>query len=546
MYNFINPERIVSKNDETKKTKIIMKRKYSMKHKDEGKNASRFRKGSSCFCLVLVFMLHIMLSIHAYWIKTNDYIKLDQQVRRDDGNKTEYIGDIMIAINKTGMERKKIIMSDARNVVHYSGESNRIFTGHDSSKYVKEISSQVKRMIETDDRYRIHDLSESRIAAFGTSRTWGNTLVNRTDAYPYLLSSKVSNFAIRGSDARYPSICTKSMVSNSIYDVIIVEYDRIGKGLLEYVETLLKRLRQRYPDATIIFMNMWLLWDIDVVKPDESKIKLPAWMIGNMLKFDHFSKILDFAKNSSVSFDFSTSYYGRHMISKRLAKKYNLMVYSWSEQYRSSAYTENMLISHFKHFSDFLHWNKDGHSLIATDIKNMIKDANAKKSDKLGVWNETDLCSIWIESGIVDDSENKVLIPPEVTINNFDISKVKYALEFPIDAETTVQLENPSKVPQRLYLTYMASYPNRLYPKMKVTIRGANSEERIGFYVDPFEDHGFPAHFPVLGGVGLMEPGKNYIKFKPMDSGTKFPFRLVGYSVSEVSLLEPGLTYSWL
>ena len=48
----------------------------------------------------------------------------------------------------------------------------------------------------------------------------------------------------------YPSICTQTLIGNdNVYDIIILEYfSMVYDGLLQ----LVKRLRQRFPDAILI------------------------------------------------------------------------------------------------------------------------------------------------------------------------------------------------------------------------------------------------------------------------------------------------------
>jgi len=102
--------------------------------------------------------------------------------------------------------------------------------------------------------------SQIKYAAFGTSITWGSgtgdgTLENRkTFAYPWLLSPNATNFAIRAGGPAYAATCTSTIVGEEPFDVIVVEhYVRAHEGL----PTLARRLRERFPDALLIFLVNW-------------------------------------------------------------------------------------------------------------------------------------------------------------------------------------------------------------------------------------------------------------------------------------------------
>ena len=174
-------------------------------------------------------------------------------------------------------------------------------------------------------RRRLNDDNASglRIATFGTSRTFGALLQNRTaEAYPWLLSQHTQNFAIRGSDARYPSMCLQSMLSESTFDVIIVEYDRYTNNLHTCIIEMIRRLRTRFPTATIILTNIWLLWDIDVIV-DGQTIKFPRWIGLDRNKLNP-SEILDEAQKTAAQFVFNPLIYKSVEISQKIAEKFNV------------------------------------------------------------------------------------------------------------------------------------------------------------------------------------------------------------------------------
>ena len=98
-----------------------------------------------------------------------------------------------------------------------------------------------------------HQFKDYRVLAFGTSRTWGSGLRNRSLAYPYLLNPNATNLAIRASGPEVPAMCTYSLVGDEIYDVIVFEYFMQADNKLI---TLVRRLRQRFPKSTFVFLKI--------------------------------------------------------------------------------------------------------------------------------------------------------------------------------------------------------------------------------------------------------------------------------------------------
>lgn len=112
-----------------------------------------------------------------------------------------------------------------------------------------------------------------QILALGGSVTWGATLSNRYDAYPWLLGKAynrnqqpsdedyyklyVDNLAMRATGADYPSLCLESIVSpTKSYDIILFDFVMNGT---DGFPLLIRRLRERYPKAVLIYVHIWSL-----------------------------------------------------------------------------------------------------------------------------------------------------------------------------------------------------------------------------------------------------------------------------------------------
>jgi hypothetical protein len=176
--------------------------------------------------------------------------------------------------------------SSHRTTVATSSSSSRTTTS--SSKNRKIPNHQLEHERFTNKLYA----RNKSILILGGSTSWGSQLESRqTMAYPTLLSKllgptwKSFNLSVRASDASYMAQCLQTEIynHNSIkqqrrqerqrqrpqqqqdtnplshlmeieFDIIVLEYSLNG---LEGMELLTKRLVQRYPKATFIYIHLW-------------------------------------------------------------------------------------------------------------------------------------------------------------------------------------------------------------------------------------------------------------------------------------------------
>lgn len=376
--------------------------------------------------------------------------------------------------------------------------------------------------------------SELRFVTFGTSVTHGAMMKDESNAYPFLLSRNAANLAMRASDSSYPSMCTQTMLKESVYDVIVVEYDR---RQFESLAVLATRLRERFPDATIILTKMWNLMDVKVKPNRGGKVeKLREWLFKSG-KPMMSQEALDFVLNSDVTLKFYDRLFEREETMEKIANATNSKVYGW-DIYGD---IKDLLRHRFPLFTDLVHPNDEGHSVIAHDIQNILAKANPKHSNRIGTWGGGDFCASWFQSGTIENNHNNnlPLRSPSTPLNKFDQKNGKYALEFHKD-ETAVQIENPFDGPRKIYLSYMASYPNKLYPKVSVYIAGRPKETIT--HIDPIAKYDFPVHVQDTKLIGVIQPGKNVLKFKTLEKDAEEPFRLVGFAITN-GVFDPSDMY---
>lgn len=375
---------------------------------------------------------------------------------------------------------------------------------------------RIYRLLGLDD-------GELRYATFGTSRTGGVRLKNRhEDGYPFLLSSNVKDLSIRGSNACFASICTQTMVRNNNFDVIVIEYDRKE---FKCLDSLVQRLRQRFPDASIILLQTWNLVDITFSNETGLIRNLGNWLIKD--GFDHFATRFNQIINSKVSFGIVKGLIGRNKGIHRIAKKFNVSHFDWDYE----GNVTDLLVNYFPYFADPVHWSKEGHKFIANGIKNILDAKNPERSDVLGMWDDIDFCSNWLELGhnkfSTKDEKSIINKSPSLITKHYNRNKKHFAIEFNNTMETSIQLKNPFNVSRTLYLEYLATFPNKLYPNMEVTILESANKTTIDTFV---KDYNHPVHIQQSTEIGMLLPGINTIHFRPLDV-QEAPFRLTGFMI---------------
>jgi len=302
------------------------------------------------------------------------------------------------------------------------------------------------------------------------------------------------------------------MIEDSIYDVIIVEYDRRSP---EYAMQLARRLRGRFPDATIIYTRMWNLMDVYMSKDGRPEGQLRQWISKSGFP-KGTPEALDFVLKQGLEFSFDRRMPARIKALQEIADQNNIILYKWDLEGNA----QELVTNHYSYFADLVHLNEEGHRYVANGIRNILEETKAERSNHVGTWGDGDHCASWIETGEVT---NKFKTSGSNVIK-FDSEKEKYALE--LDRIKTVAIENTFPKPRKLFITYMATHPDRIYPKIKMCSR----EDCV--VVDPIAaDHSYPVHVQETKYVGMVKPGRNMFVLKPLEE-TKENFRMVGFAIT--------------
>lgn len=250
-----------------------------------------------------------------------------------------------------------------------------------------------------------------RFLFFGTSRTYGVMLGDdrTTSAYPFLLSKKAVNLAIPAGSPYYPLKCAFSMMeeheNGDAFDVIVLEYNNIFSGS---AYELAKRLRHRYPNALILFLDMWLMIMYEHIPSGKN---MASWsgeegfqIYGSAEGIDpNLSKhILQTTKPQQWKYP-SSHRYSMDTKAKAL-RELNATVVSpplpRNLHFAMASSDRNIF------FKDMNHFSKVGHQYVAQMIRQQMTDMRFRThhDSTLTQWGHSDQCSSWLLTGVVDRS----------------------------------------------------------------------------------------------------------------------------------------------
>ena len=237
-----------------------------------------------------------------------------------------------------------------------------------------------------------------RYAAFGSSITLGATLDNREkDAYVKKLSyDKGRNYGIRSSGPKYPAACTKSIMGDEEFDVIVLEFFTVANtGMME----LAQRLRERFPDAIIVVAR---LWDPPMLENVNGQ-GLMSWAqekgYGNA--FIHSSNFKDeFLRSYSENqwqWRFETTHKEFVEVHEAIAKETGSYIVPMAWDTNAAGESGYLEIGDKMLGPDSFHLSVAGHEDFANRVKALVDRVGVPKHPKIGEFSISDYCLNWFQ-----------------------------------------------------------------------------------------------------------------------------------------------------
>lgn len=335
---------------------------------------------------------------------------------------------------------------------------------------VKEALSESQKLGTDYVENRLHK-KPLNVLALGGSVTWGGYIPNRYNAFPFLLGhlhkdSKIDNLAIRATGATFPASCIQSMlegdgafpeydvapgtsysmkeeednmneslmqVNSTIYDVILLEFSINGVLSTEF---LITRLKQRFPDALIIYVHLESL----------------THPVDKSLTVEYFEKLME----PSGGLYYMLPKQDAYEVVKRNLERGEVT------HEKESDGSDNLPDFLSLYADDEHHLSELGHKFIANEIMKLLYDHLKENPDKLpplepsvGTWGGGDHCYMWLSSwgyfpeSLSSEGGGKFAI--------FDELKKKYSYEIEYGEHTSFEFERKDldgkQIP--IHLVYM-------------------------------------------------------------------------------------------
>lgn len=374
-------------------------------------------------------------------------------------------------------------------------------------------------------------MGDLRLAVFGGANSYGVGLGNRFDAYPYLLSQTVDNYAHASAGPNYYSVCTETVVGDdAMYDVIIMDYWlRYYEGL----EELARRLRQRYPHAIILFIRNWLpihfkrkINETSTEKPQS----IEQWKIATGIS--DATKINEVIQK--IREDDGYWYFPSHATAddalRNITKDVGGIEFSFHHIEGDPKKTLLNYLGLFEHHRH-AHISELGHKALADALYNQIEASLKSKHETLsqqistgvhGHWGNGDECKLWYNSGGAD-----IEFSEQLQLREFDEHNGWFALE--VNGTGWFEIENrlhdADFETRTLYISFMTSDDADEYPPTQLTI-GDNQDHKV--VLDPYNTVDKHHNIRTLH-VGQVRQGDlAKIHLAPLHDHARSPFRVVG------------------
>lgn len=338
-------------------------------------------------------------------------------------------------------------------------------------------------------------------------------------AFIKLLSPRATNLAIPAGDVDYPSLCLSSLIGNQTFDVIVVE-SKANKHLFPFLHRLLVRLRNRFPDAPIIFLSVLTPQDYEF---GQSSITVGEWMLQEGFRNKNDTHFVQHVLDTNAS-DWYYDDYEREEQRKVALSISNVHVV----QFPSNWYPHDprqFLIHNRIMFGDheypehaWSHFSELGHQTIAQAIREKLaKLKHDVPWNCTGTWvGGLDQCESWFTTGKLGSTKTNM------ELVEFDDWNHKWALEVPPDGGY-ITISSSTKAD--VYVNHMKLYPERDQYPTTMAVLGNLSVE-----LDPRFDYDMPggAHVTSIAFISDIGPGVMNITFTPLEKGMANPFRVTG------------------
>ena len=277
-------------------------------------------------------------------------------------------------------------------------------------------------------------IAKKPIRVLGIGSSWRH---KEASSYPSLLEP-LSSWVVTERSPYYITMCTQnSFKDQSIFDVILLEFSLEQEGLAP----LAMRLRQRWPKATIIFVQ---LWNPLLYTHKASGLNYVEWIESHQFSTFDDTKLHRFLyKYSSPSDWESENQEDASQAQNEAAATVNGIVWTLPRPTDPRI----ALIQYGYLFSaGGQYLTPTGHHFVASSIRTLINNLELTPSNEIGSWRREDECHNWVHTANVTlEYSNMELHKVSSTVHALSVSA----------SPSTLSIHNPFQQPKALYLSYL-------------------------------------------------------------------------------------------
>jgi len=397
----------------------------------------------------------------------------------------------------------------------------------------------------------LKSIDDVRYLVLGFTVPFVNGIRNLDDSYSSLLTSDPSRMTRLDSMASngpgYPSACLQTVISeldeNQEFDVIILEYSTLQlQGLYE----LAGRLRQRYPDAILMFLDNWqpnhVSWFQDGVRVGN----LRDWGESQSLTFgsdDFLDKIQD--PNLDLRWQVAPM---REQKLKAVAEDFGA-IRVWIPPQTKVHSPVDTLLNYHKFYDGYEkeYMSAYAHRWLYQTIAEIVEEElrSYPAQPRIFGWGDGDECHTWFLSGETSLRYANVV--------DFERFAAPYAGHFYYALSTGLQhpnnegyiiVENPFPTPRHLFLSYMGSgWASAMYSKTEIRVENYDATTKIVLDPRSNEFGENASHLILTSKVAVIPPGVSRVYWNLLqeeDRPTNRPFRLTAAMIVSTDVVEGG------
>jgi hypothetical protein len=308
------------------------------------------------------------------------------------------------------------------------------------------------------------------------------------------------------------------------FDVVVLEFDTDGF----FVAHLARRMRERYPHAYIILVEMWKMVfyrNIRDGKPvlqwlqDKGFGKLSGpGKIG-----PSFSEFI-YKNSSPEDWQYGDPGFDPDIYTQLEDLGVGVVRSRVPQNLHEALFHTNVFLA------DLHHYTVIGHYHVASLILRHLDQVGIRTEHDsvLGPWDDRDQCENWFRNGFT----NLTYDTANIEMNEF--APAKHALEIRA-SEAWIKVFNPDDHDKRLSLDIMLAQPDCKYPLVEISLLGSKAAP-VTTECPATSQYVWQVNVQTRIIVGRVRPGENVVRIRALEENKEWPFRITGVALTKYSL----------